>query len=89
MKRHYVNIFLFVAALAFGAYLARDAWNQSEVQSKREAAAKARMTQDEHDRANLLQQQIGLESPAGQERLARKRGYIKQGETPIGLQVGK
>lgn len=76
-----------IVAIALGAtgavFLNRETLRIYEEQTEEKARNEKRMQDAEKERSELLHKKVELEGPVGQEKLARERGYVGKGETPI------
>ena len=82
--RRIANIILIViAAIGFGAYLARDSWKMAQKEEIRAQQAHRKMLKAESSRVKLIQERAELQSESGREKVARDRGFTKPGEIPV------
>lgn len=83
MKKATYWIVFTCAAIAVGAYMAREPWGR--YQEERALAKKSAqdMQRAENERAQLIEQHAKIKSAAGREELMRENGYIKEGEQPL------
>lgn len=72
---------LAAAGIAIG--LSLKPWQLYREQAEGAEKSKAAMRKAEAEQAELLEEQSHVESPAGRERLARERGYVRPNERPI------
>lgn len=72
-----------LVALLGAAYLNKDTFSMYQEQLAIKNKNEARMKAAEEERARLLNRRTQLESPIGQEELARQQGYKKKGEKPL------
>lgn len=72
-----------LGAVCVAAFATRDDW--SGLRNQRAIASEADNRRHEAERkyAELAEERARLETPAGQERQARKMGYRKPGEQPL------
>ena len=83
MRRIATFVILAIAATFFGAYLARDSWQEAKAENQKAVSAHQEMMKEESQRVLLIRQKSELESEAGREKVARDRGYMKPGETAL------
>lgn len=70
-------------SMAVAAFATRDDWSMMRDQRNAAKAAEDQRQAAEAKRAELTEKRARLETPAGQEELARSMGYRKPGEKPL------
>ena len=83
LRKSALNLTLAAAAVALGLYLSRGPWRVYNQQKLKADAATREMQKSEQSKASLLKQEAQIESPLGQEELARKHLYLDPREHPI------
>lgn len=86
MTRKWIfSVLLVLSAVGLGVYLSRKPWQVYAEQRASAEAARREMQAAERERADLLRQKAHVDSPMGKEELAREAGFVKPGETPLGV----
>lgn len=70
-------------AVGTGLALSLKPWQVYNAQRKKSEEAERRADAAQAERVELSRQKALLDSPSGKERIARERGYVKPGETPL------
>lgn len=78
------NVGLTAAAVAVGLALSAKPWQYYREQKKLAEAATQEMREAESKRTELVRQKAKYESALGREELARKQGYRRPDEQPLG-----
>lgn len=86
MNRGVVVIVIIVAAMALGIGLSAKPWQVYREQRKLADDAQREMRAAESKKTELTRQRARAESSLGREELARKQGYRRPDESPIGTQ---
>jgi hypothetical protein len=77
------TIVLVTMALGAGFALGKKPWDVYMQQQQDAREKRQEMLESEANRAKLLQMEAEVRSSVGRERLARKAGFVKPGETPV------
>lgn len=72
-----------VAAVCLGIYLSREPWATYREQKNKADIATKEMLKVESEKTNLERQRAKLETPMGQEELARRSSYVRPGEEAV------
>lgn len=75
---------LVLCAIFCGAWLAREPWRVYREQKAKANEAIGEAQLNEAQRTALVRKEADLKSPTGREKQARSRGYVMQGEVPLG-----
>lgn len=77
-------VLLVLCAAVTGGYLAYEPWRVYQKQKEQADQATAEMQRSEQEKGNLLREKMRLEGSVGREKLARERGFVKEGEVRLG-----
>jgi hypothetical protein len=82
-RKTLVSVAFVAAAASLGLFLSRTPWVAYREQKAKADAANKDMMKAESAKNELLERKAVVESPTGREQLARKLGYVKEGEKPL------
>ncbi|MCU0317665.1 MAG: hypothetical protein MUC92_13860 [Fimbriimonadaceae bacterium] len=77
--------FVVIAGIFTGIFFSLRPWHEFNTQRLKREQAKAEMRKIEQARSELIERSSRLATPLGMEEEARRRGYLRQGETKIEL----
>jgi hypothetical protein len=82
-RKTLVSVAFVAAAASLGFFFSRTPWVAYREQKAKADAATKDMMKAESAKNELLERKAVVESPTGREQLARKLGYVKEGEKPL------
>ncbi len=73
-------------AVGLGISMSIEPWRHFREQNEKARESVRQMRRVEHAKSELMREKAHLESPVGQEELARKNGFLKPGEKRLEIE---
>ncbi|MEW5883368.1 MAG: hypothetical protein AB1725_03990 [Armatimonadota bacterium] len=85
MRRWIVVLLGVLAAAVVVGWLNQDLWSTWRIVKSEEHQRREELRAAEKEHGKTLEEDTRARSPIGREEMAREQGYIRKGETPLGV----